>query len=509
MNKLLSFCKANFYSLAIITVLLFGFGLRLVHFYSYYSVDQGDVARDYLVAHHMVKYGEFATSGPTNSIFYGIRTSPIYYYFLAIPLLIHDSIYTLGIVNLLLQFVSIIALILIAEIIFGKSVGFVTCILMVFSQQYFSHSAMFWQPHVTVVLVSFSYLYLALGYSYNKKYAVYTSVVLMTASFGFGFYAGVILPLYVFLVLSVLKKYKISLSTYFKLFLTIGLLVFIEFYPYILDLFSYSYIGWAHLPNALVVSFAQFIDRFLEAGDVFIRSVFGGEWLSATVKLWVLRGFFMLGVYYFIFYTSSKKNISKIILYCILQIIFLSSFINKQKYEHFFIAGYGVFYILIAEIIVKSLVAVKKCRFLGYGVVAFAFLVIGVNNVFFRWRWGSVNIPLHLENAVASIVQEIDKDSFNIVTARPNGLFPSEAIFWVPLEKYYNKPLTRVSPYYNNFEPLSKENQTIFLVCMDFLPGDILEDACIPHFLKEYDTYQVLKNIYTDGRYSIFLTKQT
>lgn len=137
----------------------------------------GDYNRDFLIAHHILEYHEFPLVGP-NGRFGQITQSPIYFYFLALPLLIKDDIIFLGLFNVFLQLAALLLVYLLGRMMFGKPVGLGALAIFATNQHIIDQSNTVWQPHIMQPFLLLSILLLFLSYTYKRYWVVLSSIAL-------------------------------------------------------------------------------------------------------------------------------------------------------------------------------------------------------------------------------------------------------------------------------------------------------------------------------------------
>lgn len=135
----------------LLLIILAGFILRAL--YLDYPLSDifwwGDGSRDFLVASHIVKYGEFPSTGPYNLLAtVGINNSPVYFYVLAALLTPFNHPLTLSFFNIILQTISLILVYLIARIMFGRGAGLLASSIFAFNPQIIKQSEYIWQPYL-------------------------------------------------------------------------------------------------------------------------------------------------------------------------------------------------------------------------------------------------------------------------------------------------------------------------------------------------------------------------
>lgn len=143
---------------ALAVVLVLALVLRLQRLE--YPIANGEVSRDYLIAHHIVKYHEFPQTGPVMRFLGGVKGSPVYFYVLAAPLLVVDSIQTWLYLNVVLQVLLIFFVYYIASKLLNKYVGLLTAFFLSVSSAAFTAAAVPWQPYLMPVFLLGSFVLL-------------------------------------------------------------------------------------------------------------------------------------------------------------------------------------------------------------------------------------------------------------------------------------------------------------------------------------------------------------
>jgi len=160
-QKIFSYFLRSYFDLFIIGGLIF---LALFVFLQNFTYPffVGDEGRDYLVAHYIATHREFLFVGAYNWALDWFN-SPLYLYFLAFFLAIHDSVFFLGLVHIFLQILAVIFVYLIARNIFGKGAALVASLIFILvlyglTLQYLNYMTAFWlmQPLVLFLVIYFS-----------------------------------------------------------------------------------------------------------------------------------------------------------------------------------------------------------------------------------------------------------------------------------------------------------------------------------------------------------------
>ena len=121
-----------------------------------------DAHRDYLIAYNILRYRDFPAVGPPMSFFGLTSNSPIYYYFLAFLLWLHDTFHFLQVVNILFQAANLIILYILGKKLFSAKTGLLATALVAVSATMFAVTAVFWQPYWMLPYSILAY------YSYSK-----------------------------------------------------------------------------------------------------------------------------------------------------------------------------------------------------------------------------------------------------------------------------------------------------------------------------------------------------
>lgn len=154
-------------ALIVLILLEISFLIRLHQWSSVAFHDES--SRDYLVANHIYKYHESPLAGPHDEGRYFLRNSPFYFYFLALPLYIHDSLFFLEILNILLQLATIVIIYMLAKRLFGSSAALLSSAIFALGNYFITQSNILWQPYLMQPFVNLSYLILVIGYQKRKK----------------------------------------------------------------------------------------------------------------------------------------------------------------------------------------------------------------------------------------------------------------------------------------------------------------------------------------------------
>lgn len=143
----------------------------------------GDGTRDFLVANHILKYGEYPLVGPYNLLYEsGVRNSPLYFYALVLLLIPFNHPITLAFFNICFQIAVLVLIYFIARKIFNSSIALSAMALYSFSSGVIKQSDYIWQPYLMqpIALLSLYFLikaYVDKNYDFNRSYKFFIASV--------------------------------------------------------------------------------------------------------------------------------------------------------------------------------------------------------------------------------------------------------------------------------------------------------------------------------------------
>lgn len=513
--------RLNITTTLFITLLLIGLWLRLYRLPQNYDVAQGDVARDYLVAHHIVADKEYPTLGPWNSVYTSLRNSPLYYYFLAAFLLIKDDIYTLGVVNVVLQMISIGALFALANILFGIAPAMLVGTMLVVNPQFLNQADIMWQPHATMPFYYASYALLAWGFTRKSFAATCFAGLVYVWSLGMGFYGVPTLPGFVVLAGLTLKRIgagPVKSTTLFACMAFLGLVLYASVFQDVLR-------GGQQLSlvneDVYVRSLSQYLGNFV-SNIVILFNGFLYKYDSGLAPQWV-RGMVQTALIAFlVYYLVSNKTKRAGYVWALtaftLQLLVIASLLKGVVYDHYFVAGVGPLVVAVSEAVIDALKrrGVAAAASALTIVCALPFVTPSVGNL--RWRLLENNVYQSHAQAVRSVVNALPQIRVRytqdwqyrfqiVVYIKEDGETASDSIFWVPLEKELGTKLTRVQNEGRSFAPIGS-NDYVFLVCMDYERLAESQDQCAGYFLSRHPLHREKETIYQNGRYIIYLLEK-
>jgi hypothetical protein len=232
-----------------------------------------DFQKQYLVANHIVRFGEFPSSGDELSVFFGLHvTSPLFYYLFAFVLWVHNSILFAQVVWLSFSMLAIVCVYLVAKSLFSPLVGLFACALFGFSFAFAQQLGEAPNIGVGQAVLYLSFLLLARAFK-RKNFALLLwaiaayCVACVIYSAGFG-----VLPVFAVVAALTLKSQSAPPRRYLGSVALAGFTLFTAYLPVLLHAYQ------AHvllLEPGLVYRFVHLPRTFLK--DVFAHAVYAAD----------------------------------------------------------------------------------------------------------------------------------------------------------------------------------------------------------------------------------------
>jgi len=432
----------------------------------------GDGTRDYLIASHIVKYGEFPFVGPYNLLYEsGIKGSPVYFYILSLPLLIYNHPLTLGFVNIILQVLVLVLIFLTVRSIFNIRVALIAVVLFGFNPEVIKMSDYIWQPYLMLPVALLSF------YFFIQRRLLLSTI---SISLAFALHSSAFPWLVIFLI------WGFSRKTLLVFFLTLTLL----YSPVIL-----SFSDISNLPAQTVEGYLKNLLNHLTA-------------FSNTFNVGMIFLIGLLMITTLLIYR--RKPSLGLIMALFLSPILFASFFNKIRL-HYLILSIPSFVILVAYLV--DLINLRMLRFM----LAFILTAIFSQNLIFL---NQLKTPLgnqHLIDQVADqVILELDqikkdngfaKLNFFQVKSYTSFDYPIlDTILLTALEQKLNLRLSRISDDspYNHVQI----NQDVYIILNCFKIPPTVEFDCPQAFVKSNQDFKLLKNIYLGEGLSVYLLKR-
>lgn len=496
-----------------------------------------DQQRDYLVGHHIAKYHEIPSVGPWSSLTSNLGHSPLYFYFLAGLLTIHDSIYVLKLTNCLLQIFSIIPIYFIAKKLFGNKSALIASAIYGFSATIISLSYYPEHANFTLPFINLSLLLLVVGYLEKRYLLVIASTVLIILTTGINMATLLLLPLFLVTVALVFAQLKINIYKYFFFLVLIFSLLFL-IYPKLLQ-----YLTLTNTNASLTSS-----NFFITSGTDYLHN------LSNNFKLFTnlfVYGYNPLLIFLMVFcsliiyvlYSQKEKSKKAYLLlsaFFILQpIIFLSLFKNPTYPYHLF-PILGLTAILIAETINRVfsgnfVLFVCKILLIVLIIKTFSsgFYFMGTlrsqESLIPEKIFAEDELTIKKNSIVSVIMDSVKKEQrdnsfkdLNFFQIRyynnqpPGGAREwapqNDALFWIPLERNFKTKFVALSPPANSFYaykyfsfwPTNKDDY-MFLIC-EKMSDATSDSGCIKEFGNENSNYKKPQLIYSISPFTVYIT---
>lgn len=503
-------------------VLLFGFIFRLAIFPNNYAVGSTDVAQDYLVANHIVAYKEYPLVGPANRIYPTVSTSPFYYYFLALPLLVHNSMFTLGYVNILGQIVTIIALYFLAYTLFSPGVALLAGLLLVGNQQLIDNSFYMSQPWAAEPFFYSSYLLLAIGYTRKNYAAIVGSSVLFMVAIGLGLFGFPLLPVYLLFVYFALRE---AMATRTRMEFVFGGMIFLGlvFWAPVMSYLQKTHNFWFFITDKAYVSgILGYIMQFAANIGFIFDGWMSTDWVPQLVRIMLLTVPVSLLAYQWYYDRTNQRRFMIILCAFLFQAVLFGSLFQKTDVFSF-IAGGGMV-ILLYSYGALSVWPKTKVGLTGSVISILLLVIVTVPTPsYVQARLTSVNGQFMIMNAVSAMsagVSEAESQygadwpaHIAIVEygsyASPN-YNPLKNIFWLYIEQSTHTKLTRISGDLETVQPVTAQNDFVFVVCDG--SGNIQRAVteCIPKFSAQYPRHTIERLLYDGGKtgkYIVYLAR--
>lgn len=471
----------------------------------------GDGTRDFLVANHIVKYGEFPLVGPHNLFAdSGIKnSSPIYFYLLAIPLLLYNNILTLGVVNILLQIVLIGLIFVIVKNIFDQKTALISILLYSFNWEVLHQADFIWQPNLMLPIMALSSYFLVSAYIKKDYLSLVLSVFLLVLASVVHHSGFPWLPVFLMLIVILTKKMKDSFKAKIGVFIVFIFSVLILYLPVLS--FSFNNLKFYTVTSKLsIADLGQYFSNFLVNIEQILLAIFPNYAFDISLSFLSL-----LVLVYFFRVKDNKKRLMFLMLILAVLPIFFASFFNKIRL-HYLILSLPALIIFLSR-----LIAIQKNRVLMY-VLTLVFFILLTSNLKFL----NFSKPFSNQKSITYISETIKEEltviqkkegykDFSFFQISSYALdqtifdYPVlDSVLIVPLEDALNQKLSTVSneSFFNHIQVGRKDY--MLLVCHHF-SSKFNEYDCINSFLTHNPRHAILENLYTSISISVYLAKRT
>ncbi len=469
----------------------------------------GDGTKDFLVANHILKYGEYPLVGPYNLLYEnGVRNSPLYFYTLALLLMPFNHPITLTFFNICFQIAVLVLIYFIARKIFNSSIALSAMALYSFSSGVIKQSDYVWQPYLMqpIALLSLYFLikaYVDKNYDLSRSYKFFIASE-VTFCLAAAFHLSVLAWFPIFLITGIIILRGRPLKYFLGSFAVISVSILLLYAPTI------SFQVFNNLSSPLIVnSIGQYFNNLtLNLTEVF-------NMLNINFPHFFV--FIALSIAAIVFGIIRNKWFILTIIMFFVPVIF-ASFINKIR-PNYLILSLGPFIIWVT--VLTGLTLQKLGRIF---VFLLLFIIFSGNLNFFRETnpLGNLRYIEKITDKISVELNSIKKGnnlkSFNFFRVQSfafeNGVLDYQNKFFeypvldsmllVSLEDKLKQKLTEVSDKSpSNLIQINKGNY-IFVSCYIFnLNGRKI--SCRDEFVAKSAEYNFLKTVYLDKNVEIYL----
>lgn len=509
----INFTKKYFYQTCLIALILFSFIIRLVRLDYPFTFKWGDGSRDYLVAHHMVQYGEWPMTGPYGLLQdQGLRNSPLYFYFLAFWLKLYDNIYFLAFINISFQLATIYLIYLISKTLFGNPTAILAALFFSIIPEVISNSDYIWQPYLMQPFFYLS-LYLILKSHLNQSYKLLVVGVFVLAIAAILHNSVfVFLPTILILIYLSLKKHgkKIKHLIGVLLALTVSLLLF--YLPVIIYLMRSQATKSNAQASVYAISLHQYLYFVQDNLAKLLHALFSDGLFSHSISLEKILAFIITLVFlWYVLAIKDRQNKHCLLIgvLFIAQLLMAVALFNKNQL-YYQTLNFGLLSILIAEIIHTTFSGKKSLTVVKVLLVLLIVKTFSWQFQFFKKSYPEINNYKLMKEIVSVIKTDLkNTQSFQIASYAQYPLIVRYPILdtslLVPLEKDLNKKLASVS----DSSPFShiqlNKPDNVYVACYKFVPV-VIPNGCLNQFLLENPKYQPKYLIYSSEALTVHLT---
>ena len=488
-----------------------------------YPVSNGETHRDYLVARHIVKYGEFPTTGPCclfNGAFGEIRNSPVYYYLLASLVVLHDNILFLGLINSILQLATIVTIYFVAKKIFNLGTATIAMVLFAVSGPFLKTSLFFWQPHAMQPFVNLSYLALVLAY-FGKNYLfIIVGPVLFLLAAALHASVWAILPTFAAATFLILKTQKRPVSAYIFLFGAMVLTFVSLNFGIFFHLVKYKTAVGVDLGKFLALNWLEFFSNWQTAASTLISTIFAPQdYGRLALSLAVLTVLIVLAA---CFKVVKKGGVDEkvpflLIFFAVLQFITVAAIFKAKIWLFYFTPVFGLVMILIAHSINTILSANFVLKSLKILITGLLIIVFSVNFYFFKQTPGknyqNIKIPLAAIQTNLSKIQEEDSlknlnfFQIKVYATGVESTKTADLVFWTSLERELKRKFLKITDLGIGYE-LINGNNYIFVICHSYTREIKVKSECLEPFTDEFPSHQIVKQIAPNQPFLTYLAKK-
>lgn len=510
--NLKSFIRRYFYQICLIVLLLFSFIIRLIRLDYPLTFKWGDGSRDYLVAHHMVQYGEWPMTGPYGLLQdQGLRNSPLYFYFLAFWLKLYDNIYFLAFINISFQLATIYLIYLIAKTLFGKPTAILAALFFSIIPEVISNADYIWQPYLMQPFFYLS-LYLILKSHLNQSYKLLlVGVFVLAVAAILHNSVFVFLPTILMLIYLSLKKHGRKIKHLIGVLLALKVSLLLFYLPVIIYLIRSQATESNAQASVYATSLPQYLYFLQDNLAKLLHALFSDGLFSHSISLEKILAFIItLALLWYVLAIKDRQNKHYLLIgiLFITQLLMAVALFNKNQL-YYQTLNFGLLSILIAEIINTTFSGKKSLTVVKVLLVLFIVRTFSWQFQFFKKSYPEVNNYKLMREVVSVIKTDLkNTQSFQIASYAQYPLIVRYPILdnslLVALEQEFSKKLAIVSdksPY--SHTQLNRPNH-VYVACYKFIPV-VIPNGCLNQFLLENPDYSPKYLIYSSEALTVHL----
>lgn len=515
-SDLYSYVKNNLYGFSAALLLVYLFFVLTSFSGSLYILSRNDQGRDFFVAQHTIQFREFLSIGPQG--FNGfIHNSPAYYYLLSLFLLFQDDFLFLRLVNVDLQILTLIFVYFLVKKAFGSLQGFISVLLLSFSQFTFSNAAFIWQPHIMPPFLYLSFLFLLCSYTKNNYSFLILSIVIFAFTLALHVSVISLIPIYILMIVIILKKQRLKFKHFFYSF---GVF-FICCATFYFSVFSQIF-NTANIPLSFQAIIVQNVNEFTKN---LINNLSYLSFEPRSIQAEVLILFLLLTtVAYFLLVKNREKQKAYMIimLYAVLIQTIANSLLSESK-TYYLTSIYPLIPIMLSE--VTGTIFRRKIFFPVIPIVIIFILLRHITSNFQSMQIRGSQATA-VENSqlshdvVNALKQEIYKirneekftniNFFHLKVYSNKENFSSgndESIIWALLEKNLKTRFVLLDKFNGTNYAIINDSKYFFLICHYYNRLLDINEHCINIFSSQYPNYALTKKIYTEFPLDIYVYK--
>jgi hypothetical protein len=514
-------------------IICFGIAVRLLRLDI--PFDPEDVHLDYLVGHHIVRYGEVPWSGSGNPL---LIDSPLYYYIVAFFVWIYDHLLFLAVVNVVfIQGVTFFLLYRLGTELFDKKVGLLAVFLAVCSFEYLAEGAYFFQTHVMQVFVNVAFLFLVRAYKRKAVSNAYWSACLFVIALSVHHSILALTPLYVLLLFFAMpdarrrwRQFGICMASMMGVLFVLHTPVFFLFSDQrfivgnIIQALSTGHVlAPVEVAKKFVYNLAQFFNAFS------LRWV-SHAWIVNSVAACLLVG----SVWWHQRVQPREKKIPMwLTALAIVQFVLIASFLTQGVWNFTFSSLFGVYIVMVAACIrVWFVWPAQWTRVAAVGGILFVLYVFSNGFIFLdalnyprlvRWsitqesasviqkKVGDLKEANGFSDALFFQIQRVHKQPtggffVDVYTHRDIQII-EDLLYWPLLQNALGTQFIRVEKN-GSFPTVLSEATYIFVIC-DSTRNEFMDIRdCLDRYRAHYPEYEFVEHLYVNYPISIMLVRK-